>query len=302
MTRRLIASAAAMLALALTAGSVSAAPFPATIQLPLGWAPEGVTAGHGVTAYVGSLADGAIARVNLRSGDVDVLAAGAAGRVTVGIDHEGDANRLWAAGGPTGEIRAYDARSGDLLGTWSVTAGFLNDVVVTSSAVYVTDSFIQQLIVIPLPADGSLPDPDAAVALPLTGDLVYGAGFNVNGIERVGRWLAVVQSSTGGLFRVDPKTGVTAAIDLGGAELTFGDGLESRGSTLFVVRNQANEIAIVKLRANGLRGQVLDALTSPDLDVPTTVALVGGRLWAVNARFGVPVTPTTEYWITRLVP
>ena len=41
--------------------------------------------------------------------------------------------------------------------TYHFTAGFLNDVVVTSHAVYVTDSNIQQLIVIPLGRHGACP-------------------------------------------------------------------------------------------------------------------------------------------------
>jgi hypothetical protein len=38
-------------------------------------------------------------------------------------------------------------------------------------------------------------------------------------------------------------------------------------------------------------------VTSSGLDVPTTATLAAGRLWAVNARFGTPVTPDTEFWI-----
>jgi hypothetical protein len=34
--------------------------------------------------------------------------------------------------------------------------------------------------------------------------------------------------------------------------------------------------------------------------VPTTIAEQGSRLYAVNARFGTPATPTTDYWVTRL--
>jgi hypothetical protein len=41
-------------------------------------------------------------------------------------------------------------------------------------------------------------------------------------------------------------------------------------------------------------------LTSDGLDVPTTAAYVTNALYAVNARFGTPVTPDTPYWITRL--
>ena len=41
-------------------------------------------------------------------------------------------------------------------------------------------------------------------------------------------------------------------------------------------------------------------MPSGDFDVPTTVALLRGSLYAVNARFGNPAPATADYWITRL--
>jgi hypothetical protein len=297
MSRRLLLPAAALLALCLTAPAL-AAPFPSEIPLPGGYQPEGITAGTGTTAYVGSLADGAIVSVNVRTGSVDPFAAGATGRVTAGLDYEDGAHRLWAAGGPTGEVRAYDTRTGEILETYSVTAGFLNDVVVTEDAVYVTDSLIAQLIVIPLPDDGSLPDPADALTLPLTGDLVYLDGFNANGIVASDGWLILVQSNTGLLFRVDPTTGATDTIDLGGASVSFGDGLELVGSTLYVVRNQLGEILEIRLADDLLSGTVVDTLEPEGVDVPTTAAFIAGRLWLVNARFNTAPAPDTAYWLT----
>ena len=198
-------------------------------------------------------------------------------------------------------MRAYDARTGELLETYTFGPGFLNDVVVTRDAVFVTNSNVQELEVIPLPADGSLPDPADAFALPLTGELMFQTGFNVNGIVAFGGWLILVQSNTGLLFRVDPATGATETIDLGGASVSFGDGLELRGSTLFVVRNQLEQVAVVKLRHNARSGRLVHTLTSPELDIPTTTAFIAGRLWTVNARFGTPVTPETPYELTRLL-
>ncbi len=305
MTRRLAALLAASLAVLLVAAPVAAhdgdddAPARTRIDLPNGWAPEGITAGRGHTAYVGSLADGAIARVDTRTGATSVLAAGATGRVTAGIDFERRAGRIWAAGGPTGEVRAYDARTGALLQTYPVTAGFLNDVAVTKRAVYVTDSFTQQLIVIPLHRDGSLPAPSEAMALPLTGDIAYGPGFNANGIVATKHGLIVVQSNTGLLFRVNPKTGAATTLDLGGALVTGGDGLELHGKRLFVVRN-AGRVDVVKLRHHGRAGRVERTLTSPDFDTPTTGAWIDGRLWVVNARFGTPAGPGVAYWLTAV--
>ena len=298
MSRRLLFPAAALLALSLAAAPAIAKPFPGEIPLPDGYQPEGITDGTGTTAYVGSLADGAIVRVNVRRGSVDPFAAGAAGRVTVGLDYEDGAHRLWAAGGPTGEVRAYDARTGEVLETYAVTAGFLNDVAVTEDAVYVTDSLIQQLIVIPLSDDGAVPDPADAFTLPLTGDLEYIDGFNANGIVASDGWLILVQSNTGLLFRVDPTTGATETIDLGGASVSFGDGLELVGSTLYVVRNQLGEILEIRLADDLLSGTVVDTLEPDGVDVPTTAAFIAGRLWLVNARFNTDPVPDTAYWLT----
>jgi hypothetical protein len=300
MARR-FAPLAALAILAIAATPALARPFPPSIDLPGGWAPEGITDGPGTTAFVGSLSGAGLARVNVRTGAVDALEA-SAGSVTVGLDYEDEAGRVWAAGGGTGEVRAYDGATGALLATYTFGPGFLNDVVVTETAVYVTNSNVQELEVIPLPADGSLPDPADAFALPLTGDIDYADGFNANGIVAFGRWLILVQSNTGLLFRVDPETGVADTIELGGASVSFGDGLELRGSTLFVVRNQLEQVAVVKLRHGAASGRVVDTLTSPALDIPTTTAFVAGRLWTVNARFGTPVTPDTTYALTRLVP
>lgn len=299
MRQRLAALSAAIAALPLVAASVLAAPFPARIDLPGGWAPEGITAGRGFTAYVGSLADGAIAEVNLRTGAVDPdFVSGVAGKIAVGLDYERGAHRLWVAGGPgpAGEVRAYDASTGTLLETYSFTAGFINDVVVTRNAVYATDSFIQQVLVIPL-GGGSLPDPAEASTLPITDDFVYEAGFNANGIVEFAGFLIVPQSNTGLLFAIDPHTGRSVEI-LPEGSVTFADGLELVGSTLYVVRNQLGEVA--KYRILGGRVAFRGTITSDDVDVPTTIAFAGGQLWAVNARFGTPVTPDTEYWITRL--
>ena len=100
----------------------------------------------------------------------------AAGRVSVGIAYEAGQNRLWVAGGGpgffgAGDVRVYDASSGDLLATFvrPGEVGFLNDVAITHDAVYVTDSFNPQLVKIPLPADGSFPSADSATLLPVTG-------------------------------------------------------------------------------------------------------------------------------------
>jgi sugar lactone lactonase YvrE len=292
----------AVTALASPASASSGPRFPATVNLPNGWAPEGITAGRGTTVYVGSLANGAVWRGDVKTGTGSVLVPGVTGRVAVGTEYDQRNHRIWVAGGPTGAVRVYDARSGALLETYLFPAGFLNDLVVTRDAVYVTDSFNQLLWVIPLGNAGSLPAPDDTTSLPLTGDIHFVPGqFNANGIVATAKYLVLVQSNTGQLFRVDPKTGLAREVELGpGVSVAFGDGLELQGRTLYVVQNQLNQVAVFRLQDRLTSAKLLGTLTSGELDIPTTAAFVAGRLWAVNARFGTPVTPQTEYSIVRL--
>jgi hypothetical protein len=289
-----------VLALAAAVPTVAANAFPTRIDLPNGWQPEGISLGRGTTFYVGSLANGAILEGDLRTGTTDVLVPGQAGTVAVGTEYERGANRVWAVGGPTGSVRAYDATTGALEASYQFTAGFLNDLAITRDAVYVTDSSLAQLDVIPLGPGGALAAPGEAFTLPLTGDFQLGTGFNLNGIVTTRGWLVAVQSNTGMLFRIDPTTGDTRAIDLGGRTVVNGDGLQVRGSTLYVIRNLDEEIDVFRLGSDLTTATFLGSIRSSALDVPTTGVLAAGSLWVVNARFNTPPTPDTEYWISQL--
>jgi hypothetical protein len=312
--RRFVVPFIAVLAFVLAPWPATAVPpdnFPDRINLPNGFRPEGIDSGPGTSFFVGSLVDGAIWRGDLRTGSGAVLADGAQDRVSVGIAYEAARNRLWVAGGGpsffgTGDVRVYDASSGDLLRTFVIpappdpTVRFLNDVAITHDAVYVTDSFNAQLVRIPLPADGSLPSTASVTLLPVIGDdFEQTPGVaNLNGIVAKSGVLIVAQSNTGKLFRVDPDTGIADMVDLGGEELPGPDGLELRGNTLYVVGGGL--VTVVRLGARLASGVVLGETTDPGLDVPTTATVAAGRLWVVNARFTTPPTPDTAYWITQL--
>jgi hypothetical protein len=288
---------------------------PDSIALPNGWQPEGITT-DGKSVYSGSLADGALFRADVRHTTGKVFAAGATGRVAAGLDFDKRRDLLWVVGGPTGEIRAQDARSGKVLATYefpttSPAGRFLNDVVVTRDAVFATDSFNAELAVIPLRhghGDGKghghgrgLPPASAATTLPLTGDVVFQDGFNLNGIVESRHMLISVQSNTGLLFRINERTGVSRTIDLHGALVTAGDGLELDGRLLYVGRN-VNEVDVVELSHSLTNGDVVATITDPSFDTPTTLALARHSLFVINARFGSVPTPTpdTAYSITRV--
>lgn len=272
------------------------------IELPNGFLPEGIAIDAQGTAYFGSRADGDIYAADLRTGAGEVISQGP-GTPSVGlkVDRSG---RLFVSGGPAGDARVIDSATGEVLATYDLTAGpaFINDVVLTRDGAWFTNSLAAELYFLPVGPSGDLPDPSDVVTLPLTGDWEQQPGFNANGIAETPdhRALLVINSATGTLFRVDPVTGVAALVDLAGTTLPNGDGLLVIGRTLYVVQNRLNAVAVVRLDAGGTSGSLVDTLSSPAFDVPTTIASYGAGLFLPNARFTTPPTPDTEYDAVRI--
>jgi sugar lactone lactonase YvrE len=287
--------------------TAGASTFPDTIRLPDGWQPEGIASGRGTSLYVGSIPTGAVWKGDARTGRGDVLVPGQEGRSAIGIKVD-KRNRLFVAGGGTGKAFVYDAKTGRDLASYQLAAAgaatFVNDVAVTSKAAWFTDSSAAQLYGLPLGRHGRLPAQAKVRTLPLTGDFQLGTpGPNLNGIVAAdgGRVLLAVQSNTGKLFRINPRTGATREVDLGmPAALTNGDGMLLAGRVLFVVQNRLNQIAVVKLSRSLDRGRVVATITDPDFDVPTTIAFQAGRLYAVNARFGTTDPQPARYDIIKV--
>lgn len=273
--------------------------FPTEFPLPTGFLPEGIAIGVLPIAYFGSRADGDIFRVNLITGKGEVFSQGP-GTPSVGmkVDLLG---RLFVAGGNAGDGRVVNAFTGDIIESYEFVTPpaptFVNDVIVTPRGAYFTDSMNPVLFHLPFSRFGGLPDPSRVVEIPLSGDYQHQPGFNANGISRTpdGKGLIIVQSSTGLLFRVDPATGVTKQVDLGGETVVNGDGLLLLGRTLYVVRNQNNLVTMIRLNRTGTSGTVVNEITDPRFDVPTTVAAFGNRLYLPNARFGVPDPENATY-------
>jgi hypothetical protein len=196
------------------------------------------------------------------------------------------------------EVRIQSAADGSVLReeqAGTVGSTFVNDVALGEKAAYFTDSRAARIY--ELPYDGG-----PLRTIPLTGDFqLVPEVNNLNGIvaSRSG-WLVSVQTATGKLFRIDPATGATREIDLGGAVMTAGDGLLLEHGVLSVVQNRLNQIAQIEMSRDLLSGRVIGTLTDPDFDVPTTITRAKHDLYAVNARFGTPPTPDTTYSVVRV--
>lgn len=279
------------------------------IDLPAGWQPEGITT-DGRKLYAGSLADGRLLKADPRTGRVKVLPRSATGTPAVGLDHDRRRDVLWVAGGPAGdenqpataEIRVHSLKSGKVLRTYTIPTSsprFINDVVVTRKAVYATDSFHGELAVVKLRGK-RLPHSGEARLLTIGGHYEHVPdAFNNNGIVEHEDWLLVVQSAAGILWRIDPRTGEASAVDLDGYEVSAGDGLELDDDVLYVVRNVNHLVAALELDDDGEEGELIEEITSDDLDVPTTAAHLRHSLYVVNARFGTD-PDGAEYWLTRV--
>ncbi len=288
--RRLILLLSALLLLG-TAVAAAQSAFPSKIALPNAFAPEGIEIGKEHTFYVGSVGTGAVYVGDLRTGTGRILVEGAPGvRSATGLELEGD--RLWVSGARFGNALVYDASTGALLHEFQLATGpgatFINDAVVTKAGVFFTDS--QRPVIYRVGPSGT------TTTIPLSGDYKHVVGqFNLNGIVATenGKTLIAVQSFARKLFTIDPDTGVADEIDLGGYDLTNGDGLLLVGRTLYVVQNRDNKVAVFRLSHDLTSATLLHTLTNPDLDVPTTIDRDGARLYVVNARFGT-TTPTDQ--------
>lgn len=296
----------------------------ASLDLPIGFRPEGIAISQSGEFFVGSLGTlaeenapivgGAIYRGDLATGKGTLLVEPAAGQMAVGLTIDPRTNDLYVAGGMMGDVRVYDAGGGALLQRYTVGAegGFINDLAVLADGVYATDSFLPFLYRLPLTPKGQPVHDAPAEQIALSGDYAVGDGsypFQANGIVATsdGQALIIVNSNTGKLYRVEPATGVASEISLGEDNVMFGDGLVLDGTTLYVVQNYANQIAVVALAPDLATGQLTQVITKDDFafNIPTTAALFGDALYVVNARFedAAPLTagtPDIDYAIMRV--
>lgn len=292
--RRLALPVLALVLSAVMAGSTHAAAYPDRLELPDGFAPEGIATGSGHSFYVGSLAGGGIVRGDYRTGQTQPLVNEGGPFVGMMVDA---LNRLWVAGGPAGSGYVFDADTGDQLSFFQLAPigepTFVNDVVVTGDAAWFTDSFRGVIYRVDL-GDGAISEVDLTAFAPAEPGV-----FRLNGIDATpnGKTIVAVNSTDGALYRIEASTQAVTTIDLGG-ETAHGDGILLAGHTLYVVRDQ-DHVAVFDLDPDLSSGSIVEEL-SGNFDVPTTVALFGSSLYVVNARFGTTDEPPVPYWVTRL--
>jgi sugar lactone lactonase YvrE len=274
---------------------------PDVIALPTGFRPEGVAI-SGTSLFVGSIPTGRVFKADITTGQGSVFVNPPTGRSSIGMKVDGR-GRLFVAGGATGQAYVYDAGTGADIAVYSLATGttFINDVTLAPDAAWFTDSRNPFLYKVPINSDGSLGAQATVTPLPLTGDFVFVDGQNnANGIAATPDGGTLIIVSIGKLFTVNPATGGTKEIQLGGENVTNGDGILLQGQTLYVVQNRLNQVAVITLSADLATGTVTQRVGSPVFDVPTTVAASDGSLYLPNARFGIADPDAAAYSVIRI--
>ncbi|XVV07140.1 hypothetical protein ACQPW3_17840 [Actinosynnema sp. CA-248983] len=292
------------LLVALSPAVASAAQAEEVIVLPGATSAEGITTGRGSTFYAGDLFAGDIFRGDLRAGTAErFIDVEDGSRMAVGMTvHEGH-HLLFVAGGFLGTGYVYDLDTGATVATYRFAApgtSLINDVTLTHKGAWFTDSFSPVLHFVPINPLGT---PGPHKTLTLSGPAADVSGqFNNNGIAATpdGRALIVAHTDNGLLNTVDPKTGASATI--AGVSVPFVDGILVEAGRLWAVQNFLNTVVEVDLSPDLTSGAITKTYTSPNFQVPATIARHGNRLAVVNAKFDTGFPPTADQYEVVVFP
>ena len=261
------------------------------IVLPGAISAEGIASGSGSTFYASDLFSGDIFRGDVQKGVAEKFIDNPPGRNALGLRVDVADRLLFAAGGFDGKGYVYDSNTGATLVTYqfSEAPSLINDVALTPAGAWFTNSSQPELYFVPI-TNGH---PGEFTTLQLSGPAaaVQPDGINNNGIQATsdGSTLVVSHSSSGALNVVNPNTGTSRTID--DLSLPNVDGILMEGRTLYAAQTFQNRVAEVRLSGDLTSGSVRKVITSSLFEVPTTVALFGDRLAAVNAKFDTGLPP-----------
>ncbi|NUR46660.1 MAG: hypothetical protein HOV71_00865 [Hamadaea sp.] len=301
--RRVAGMAFALLCLGSVLPATPAGAQPATprqdsaIVLPGATSAEGIARGAGNTFFAGDLFAGDIYRGNVQTKTAALFIDAPTGRMALGMKADLPHQLLFVAGGFTGHAYVYDIRTRATVADYTfgpANGSVVNDVTLVPGGAWFTDSVQPKLYFVPVDAAGR---PGPFTTLTVTGPAAALTGdFNLNGIAatRSGKTLIVAHTANASLYTVDPKTGASALI--AGVSVPNVDGIVLRGHRVWAVQNFSNQISRFKLSADYTSGTLEKVITSPLFEVPTTAALFGDRVAAVNAKFDTGLPPTASQY------
>ena len=246
--------------------------------------------------------DGTIYRGELGQQQLELWVGPRAGNNGRGIDVD-EAGRVYVAGGPSAEVRVFDA-SGTLLAELPTgeAGSFLNDVWVgTDGAAYVTDSSLPRIWRVEQRGGEWVIESwrDVSDSITYTPPLT---DFDLGGIVGTpgGRYLLATQGTTGQLWRLDIATKAIIEVAVDGLPLVNADGIVLRGHHLYVVQNFSRQITKLRLSGDWSSAKVRGVRPTPTDRTFTTAKIARGQLLVVDSKFGFP--PAAAVAEDRVVP
>jgi hypothetical protein len=275
-----------------------------------GLLPEGIATTRSGRIYVTSSGTGDVFVGHVTSPTMRVFArGGAAGRSSALGVHVDPVGRVFVVSPDSVDVYSPD---GDLLLHRTVSlpgqATYLNDLVITATAVYVTDSVNALVWRAPI-HQGRLGELRSWVDVhALMPDFEPG-WFYLNGIVASpdGRHLLVSAQGLGALIRVDVPTGVPGFLTIDGSRFgNFGpDGMILEGDRVVGVLNYgapmgAQGLYVARAGKDWTTATVIAATTDAGFSTPTTVAASAGRFLVVNSQLD--DAPGIPPWTVVAVP
>jgi hypothetical protein len=283
---------------------------------------EGIAAGPGASMFTTELFFGGVKKVDVVTGVIEqvVPSFGYFERAAVGISYYQGALFVAGAGpfiGVGASLYVYDAETGTEIAacTPDFAAVLLNDVTVLNGKAYLTDSFVNKIMVVD--ADAALNGECIVESIDLPEFFISDDSIRTNGMFGYDACVCVyllelltihllllyegvvgygdniiITDFIGGLYLVDLSSDINAVTMIVGPEDTeSADGILVDGDILYAVQNSFNQIGAFDLTT----GELVEVISSPYFDNPGTVAMYEGYLFAVNTRLNtVPFPAPTE--------
>ncbi len=253
--------------------------------------------------FVSSFVTGAIYKGRLGSQARQFLPAGQDSRTSATGLHVDTHGRLFALTGAGQQLEIFNAVTGRRLGDFTATprpGSDLDDLAVTQRGdVYVTDFGTTPLIYRISAAEIARHTGPINVWLaPPTRVVPKLPSSNLNGIALTpdNRYLLVGQTGNGALYRVDLARRSIIPVTVTGGSLISSDGILLLNHTLYVARHN-NTIAELQLNASFNRARMLQQITSPTLNFPTSIKQIAGKLVITNA---IKTATAANYLLTVL--
>jgi len=266
-----------------------------TIDLPGDRAyPESVAATSDGTLYVSSFASGGIFRIKAGTSEAEAWIKPGAfeTRSTFGVLADEKAGLLWACsndisglgvpgpGSATGShVKGFDLATGEGKISLALPAPALcNDMAVgADGSLYVANSFAPQILrLAPGATKLEVWLESASFEQPKGGAGLDGIAFGGDGNLYVNTY------DPGGFFRVDVKDGAPGAVTKlkTSRALKYPDGLRPTGGQTFIMAEGGGTLDRVTIKGDAVEVETLkDGLAGP-----TSVAIVGGVLWAPEGQ------------------